>query len=104
LQVSFLLLNRGNKRLNQGDALPRVLRAVHEKPMVPMLLVFRGLFAKHAADALTELQLSSRYCRVDIWETFSAKVFHLRKELLEIPGATGELFNRGGFGTRTELF
>jgi hypothetical protein len=104
LQVSFLLLNCGNKTLDHGDALPRVLRAVHEKPMVPMRLVFGGLFAKHAADALTELQLRSCYCRVEKRETFSAKVFHLRKKLLKIPGATGELFNRGGFGTRTELF
>lgn len=72
--------------------------------MVPMLLVFRGPFAKHAADALAELQLCSCYCCVEIGETFLAKVFHLRKEFLKISGATGELFNRGGFGTRTELF
>ena len=72
--------------------------------MVPMLLVFRGLFTKRAADTLTELQLCSCYCRVDIREAFSAKIFHLRKELLEIPGATGKLFNRGGFGARTDLF
>jgi hypothetical protein len=72
--------------------------------MVPMLLEFRRLLAKRATDALTELQLCSCDCRVDIWEAFPAKVFHLRKEFLEIPGATGELFNRGGFGTRTELF
>jgi len=104
LQVSFLLLNHGNKRLHQGDALPRILRTVHEKSMVPMLLVFRGLFAKRAADALTELQLCSCYCRVDIWEAFSAKVLHLCKEFLEISGATGELFNRGGLGANSELF
>jgi hypothetical protein len=71
---------------------------------VPMLLVFRGLFAKRAADALTELQLCSGYCRVDIRETFPAKVLHLRKKLLEISGATGEFFNRDGFGAYTELF
>ncbi|MEK7352735.1 MAG: hypothetical protein AAB177_17815 [Nitrospirota bacterium] len=71
---------------------------------MPMLLVFRGLFAERTADALTELQLCSGYCCLDIRETFPAKVLHLRKEFLEIPGATGELFNRGGFGTRTELF
>jgi hypothetical protein len=65
--------------------------------MVPMLLVFRGLFAKRAADALTELQLCSCYRRVDIREAFPAKVFHFRKEFLEISGATGELFNRGDF-------
>ena len=104
MQVSFLLLNRGKKRLDQGDALPRVLRTVHEKSMVPMLLVFRGLFAERAADALTELQLCSGYCRVDIRETFSAKILHLRKKLLEIFGATGEVFNRDSFGACTELF
>ena len=104
MQVSFLLLNLGNKRLDQGDTLPRVLRTVHEKSMVPILLVFRGLFTERAADALTELQLCSGYCRVDIRETFPAKVLHLRKEFLEISGDTGELFNRGGFGTCTDLF
>lgn len=72
--------------------------------MVTMLLVFRRLLAKRATDALTDLQLRSCYCRVDIRETFSAKVLHLRKEFLEISGATGELFNRGGFGACTELF
>ena len=104
MQVAFLLLNRGKKRLDQSDALPRVLRTVHEKSMVPMLLVFRGLFAKRAADALAELQLCSCYCRIDIWEAFPAKILHLRKEFLEISGATGEFFNRGGFGSCTELF
>jgi hypothetical protein len=69
-----------------------------------MLLEFRRLLAKRATDALTELQLCSCYCRVDIWEAFSAEVFHLRKEFLEIPDAAGEFFNRGGFGARTELF
>ena len=69
--------------------------------MVPMLLIFRGLLAKRAADALTELRLGSCYCRVEIWEAFSAKIFHLREEFMEISGATGELFNRGGFGART---
>jgi hypothetical protein len=98
LQVSLLLLDRSNKTLDHGDALPRVLRAVHEKSIVPMLLELRRLLAKRAADALAELQLCSCYCCVDIWETFSAKVFHLRKEFLEIPDAAGELFNRGGFG------
>jgi hypothetical protein len=101
LQVPFFLLKRGNQVFDQGDALLRVLRAVHEKSMVPMRLVFRGLLAKRAADALTQLQLCSCYCRVEIREAFSAKIFHLREEFLEISSATGELFNRGGFGART---
>jgi hypothetical protein len=53
LQVPFLLLKRGNQVFDQGDALLRVLWAVHEKSMVPMRLVFRGLLAERAADALT---------------------------------------------------
>jgi hypothetical protein len=101
LQVPFLLLKRGNEIFDQGDALLRVLRAVHEKSMVPMLLVLRGLLAKRAEDALTELQLCSCYCRVEIREAFSAKIFHLRKEFLEISGATSELFNRDGLGAPT---
>jgi hypothetical protein len=104
LLVKFLLLQCGNKGLNQGDALPRLLRGVHEKSMVAMLLEFLGLFTKRAANALTELQLCSGYCRVDIRETFPAKILHLRKEFLEISGDTGELFNSGGFGARTDLF
>jgi hypothetical protein len=104
LQVTFLLLKRGNKGLDQGDALLRVLRAVHEKSVLPMLLEFRGLFTKRAAKALTELQLCSGPSRVEIGEAFSAKVFHLCEEFLELSGATGKLFNRGGFGARTELF
>jgi hypothetical protein len=104
LQVTFLLLKRGNKGPDQGDALLRVLRAVHEKSVVPMLLEFRGFVAKRAANALTELQLCSGPARVEIGEAFSAKVFHLCEELLEHSGATGELFNRGGFGARAELF
>jgi hypothetical protein len=104
LQVSLLLLNRGDNCLDKSDALPCILRTVHEKSIVPMLLVFRGLFAERAADALTELQLCSGYCRVDIRETFPAQVFHLRKKLLEISGATSEFFNRDGFGACTELF
>jgi hypothetical protein len=98
LQVTFLLLKCGHKDLDQGDALLRVLRAVHEEFVVPMLLEFRGLFAKRAANALAELQLRSGPGRVEIGEAFSAKVFHLREEFLELPDATGELFNRGSFG------
>jgi len=104
LQVKLLLLKRGNKGLDQSDALLRVLRAVHEKSVVPMLLEFRGFLAKRAANALTELQLCSCLARVEIREAFSAKVFHLCEEFLELSGATGELFNRGGFGTRAGLF
>ena len=98
MQVKFLLLKRGNKGLDQGDALLRVLRAVHEKPVVPMLLEFRGFLAKRAANALTELQLCSRLGRVEIREALSAKVFHLCEEFLEVSYTTGELFNRGGLG------
>ena len=101
MQVPFLLLKRGNEIFDQGDALLRVLRAVHEKSMVPMLLVLRGLLAKRAADALTELRLCSCYCRVEIREAFLAKIFHLREKFLEISGATVKLFNRGGFGACT---
>ena len=71
---------------------------------MPMLLEFRGLLAKRAANALTELQLCSSPARVEIGEAFSAKVFHLCEEFLELSGATGEIFNRGGFGARTDLF
>ena len=69
-----------------------------------MLLEFRGFLAKRAANALTELQLCSGPGRVEIGEAFSAKVFHLCEEFLELSNATSELFNRGGFGARTELF
>lgn len=89
MQVAFLLLKRGNKCLDQGDALLHVLRAVHKKFGVPMLLEFRGLFAKRAANALTELQLCSGPARVEIGEAFSAKVFHLCEEFPELPDATG---------------
>ena len=104
MQVKFLLLKRGNKGFDQGDALLRVLRAVHEKSVVPMLLEFRGFLAKRAANALTELQFCSRLGRVEIREAFSAKVFHLCEEFLELFDTTGELFNRGDFGARAGLF
>ena len=94
----FLLLNLGNQGLDQGDALLRVLGAVHEEFVVPMLLEFLGLFAKRSANALAELQLCSGPGRVEIGEAFSAKVFHLREESLELPDATGKFFNRGSFG------
>lgn len=98
MQVTFLLLKCGNKGLDQGDALLRVLRAVHEEFVVPMLLEFRGFFAKRAANALAELQLCSGPGRVEIREAFSAKVFHLCEEFMEISDATGEFFNRSSFG------
>ena len=98
MEVTFLLLKCGNKSLDQGDALLRVLVAVHEEFVVSMLLEFRGLFAKRASNALAELQLCSGPGRVEIGEAFSAKVFHLREEFLELPDATGKFFNRGSFG------
>ena len=104
MQLTFLLLKCGNKGLDQGDALLRVLRAVHEEFVVPMLLEFRGLFAKRAANALAELQLCSGPGRVEIREAFSAKVFHLCEEFMELSGATGEIFNRGSFGPHARLF
>ncbi len=104
MQVTFLLLKRGNEGLDEGDALLRLLRAGHEEFVMPMLLKLRGLFAKRAANALAELQLCSGLGRVEIGEAFSAKVFHLCEEFLEISDATGELFNRGSFGPRAGLF
>jgi hypothetical protein len=104
LQVTFFLLKRCNKDFDQGDALLRVLRTVHEEFVVPMLLEFRGLLAKRAANALAKLQLCSGSGRVEIRETFSAKVFHLCEEFLEISDATGEFFNRSSFGPRAGRF
>ena len=98
LQVTFLFFKYGNKGLDQGNALLCVVGAVHGEFVVPMLLEFRGLFAKRASNALAELQLCSGPGRVEIGEAFSAKVFHLREEFLELPDATGKFFNRGSFG------
>jgi hypothetical protein len=69
-----------------------------------MLLKFRGFLAKRAANALTELQLCSRLGRIEIREAFSAKIFQLCQEFLELFDTTGEFFNRGGFGARAGLF
>jgi hypothetical protein len=69
-----------------------------------MRLEFRRFLAKRAANALTELQLCPGPGRVEIGEAFSAKVFHLCEEFLELSGATGEIFNRGSFGPRARLF
>ena len=104
MQLTFFLLKRGNKGLDQDDALLRALGAVREEFVEPMLLKFRGLFAKRAANTLAELQLCSGPARVEIGEAFPAKVFHLREEFLELSDATGELFNRGSFGLRAGLF
>ncbi len=82
----------------------RGFRTVHEKSVVPMLLEFRGFLAKREANALTELQLCSGPARVEIGEAFSAKVFHLCEEFLELSDATGELSNRGSFGPQARLF
>lgn len=77
LQITLFLLECGNQGLDQGDALLRLLRAVHEEFVLPVLLKLRRFLAKYAADALAELQLCSRPRRVEIGEAFSAKIFHL---------------------------
>lgn len=100
----LLLLKGGNHGLDQGDALLRSLRAVHEELVVPMFLEFLGLFAKCAANAFPELQLCSGPGCVKVGEAFSAKVFYLREEFSECSDAAGEFFNRGGFGASTGLF
>jgi hypothetical protein len=104
LKITLLLLKRGYKGLDEGDALLRLLRVTHEELVVPMLLKLGRLLAKRAANALTELQLCSGPGCVEIWEAFSAKIFHLCKKFLELSDATGELFNRGSFGPRTRWF
>ena len=104
MKITFLLLERGNKGLDYSDALLRLLRAVHEKFVVPVLLEFTGLLAKGATNAFTELQLCSGPARVEIGKAFSAKIFHLCEEFLELSDATRELFNRGSFGPRAGLF
>ena len=104
MQVKFFLFQCGNKRLDQGDALPRLLRGVHEKPVMTMLLEFRGSLTKRATNAFTKLQLCPSPGRVKIRETLSAKVFHLCEEFLELLSATSELFNRGRFGPRARRF
>ena len=104
MQLTFLLFKRGNESLDEGDALLRLLRAVHEEFVMPMFLKFRRLLAKRAANALTELQLCSCLARVEIREAFLAKVFYLCEEFLELFDTAGELFNRGGFGARAGLF
>ena len=68
---------------------------------MPVLLKLRRFFAKYAANALAELQLCSRPGRVEIGEAFSANIFHLGEEFLELSDATGQLFERESFGPRT---
>ena len=77
MHVKFFLFQCGNKRLDQGNALPRLLRGVHEKPVMTMLLEFRGSLTKRAANAFTKLQLCSGPACIEIREALSAKVFHL---------------------------
>ena len=98
MQVKFLPFQCGNKGLNQSDALSRLLRAAHEKSVVTMLLVFRRFLSKCAANAFTKLQLSSGPSRIEIGKTFPGQVFHPGKKFLELPCATGEIINHGGFG------
>ncbi len=104
MQITFFLLKRGNKGLDEGDTLLSSLRGVHKKSVVSMLLELRGFFAKRPANALAELQLCSSPGRVEIGETFSAQVFHLCEIFLEVSDAAGELFNRGGFGPHARRF
>jgi hypothetical protein len=92
------LFKRGNKGFNEGDALLRTLRGIHEQSVMAMLLELGGFLTKCAANALAELQLCSGSSRVEIGEAFSAKVFDLCEEFLEVSDTTGELFNRSGFG------
>jgi hypothetical protein len=103
-QIIFFLLKRGNKCLDQGNALLRVFGTAHEKFVVPMLLELRGLLAKRAANALAELQLCSGPSRIEIGEAFSAKVFHLGEEFLELADSASQLFNGGSFGPGAGLF
>jgi hypothetical protein len=104
LQVKFFLFQCGNERLDQGDALPRLLRSIHEKPVMTMLLEFRGSLTKRAANAFTELQFCPSPGRVKIREAFSAKVFHLCEEFLELSSATGKLFDRDRFSPHARRF
>lgn len=104
MQITFFLLDRRNKGLDEGDTLPRVFRAVHEKSVVPVLLKLSRLLAKRAANTLAELQVGSRLGRIEIGETFSAEIFHLREKFLEVSYPTSKIFNRGDFGPRARRF
>ena len=100
MQVKFFLFQCSNKRLDQRDALPSLLRTVHEKSVVPVLLKFRRFFAKRAANTLAKLQLCPSPGCVKVREAFSAYIFHLCKKFLELSDTTGELFNRDSFRPR----
>jgi len=104
LQIQFFLLQCGNQRLDQSDTLPRLLRAVHEKSMVAMLLEFWRSLTERASNAFTELQFYPSPGRIEIREAFSAKIFHLCEEFLELSGATGELFDHGSLRPRARRF
>jgi hypothetical protein len=103
-QLTFFSLKRGNKGFNEGDALLRTLRGIHEQSVMAMLLELGGFLAKRTANALAELQLCSGSSRVEIGEAFSAQVFHLCEKLLEVSNAAGKLFNCGGFGPHARRF
>ena len=103
MQLKLLLFQCGNERLNQGDALPRLLRAAHEKFVMTMFLEFRGFLTKCAANTFTELQLSPGPACVEIGKAFPTQVFHLCKKFPELSYATGEVFNHGDFGASAEL-
>jgi len=97
LQVTFFLFQCGNERLDQSDALPRLLRTVHEKSVVTVLLEFWRFLAKRAANTFAKLQLCPSPGRVKIREPFSAYIFHLCEKFLELTDTTGEVFNRDSF-------
>jgi hypothetical protein len=103
-QLTFFSLKRGNKVFNEGDALLRTLRGVHEKSVMAMLLELGGFLAKRTANALAELQFGSCPGRVEIGEAFSAQVFHLCEKFLEVSDTAGKLFNCGGFGAHARRF
>ncbi|HSQ52509.1 MAG TPA: hypothetical protein VLL94_14755 [Nitrospiraceae bacterium] len=104
MQIQFFLLQCGNQRLDQRDTLPRLLGAVHEKSVVAMLLEFWRFLTERASNAFTELRLYPSPGRIEIRKAFSAKIFHLCEEFMELSGATGELFDRGSFRPRARRF
>lgn len=103
MKLKPLLFQCSHKGLNQGDALLSLFWAAHEKFVVTMLLEFLGFLTKCTANTLTKLQINSGPACVEIGEAFSAQVFYLREEFLELSCATGEIVNHGDFGARSEL-
>jgi hypothetical protein len=77
LQLKFFLVQRGNQRLDQGNALPRFLRATHEQAVLTMRLELRRFLTECAANAFTELQFCSGLRCIKVGKTFSAKILHL---------------------------